>query len=277
MVKSFSSMKNAIWMEKINKIKNCIQVWKCRDLTLKGKVLIIKTMLLSQIGFIAETKIMPKYIAKTIETLLWNFLWNDKQPLVNRNTMYLNTESGGINMINMKHFIESKQIKFIYKIISSEYANWNIIGKNWLKRLDRQYNIELFLCKCSNIKGLDLSSIPQFYRDCVTSWSGFLCHFNVETREDILNSQLYGNKNILSRNSPIFIPSFSKSNLTTVRDIWNNNLKSFHSREHIRNKLFDFSDWVRKFEKIKTSIPNKWTDILKSHTNASQTRKIGTM
>ena len=33
-----------IWMAKIAKIKNCIQVWKSRDLTLRCKVLIIKTV-----------------------------------------------------------------------------------------------------------------------------------------------------------------------------------------------------------------------------------------
>lgn len=39
---------NTLWMDKINKIKNCIQVWKKRDLTLKGRVLIIKSLLISQ-------------------------------------------------------------------------------------------------------------------------------------------------------------------------------------------------------------------------------------
>ena len=42
---------NAVWLEKINKMKNCIKIWKSRDLTLTGKVLVIKTLLLSQIGF----------------------------------------------------------------------------------------------------------------------------------------------------------------------------------------------------------------------------------
>ena len=34
-----------VWMEKIKKMKNCIQIWKSRDLTLKGKILIIKIFL----------------------------------------------------------------------------------------------------------------------------------------------------------------------------------------------------------------------------------------
>jgi hypothetical protein len=32
-----------IWLEKINKIKSCMEVWKSRDLTYFGKKLIIKS------------------------------------------------------------------------------------------------------------------------------------------------------------------------------------------------------------------------------------------
>ena len=45
---------NTVWLEKINKIKSCIQVWKKRDLTLKGRSLIIKTLLISQTWFKVE-------------------------------------------------------------------------------------------------------------------------------------------------------------------------------------------------------------------------------
>ena len=54
----------AVWLEKINKIKNCIQVWKSSDLTYKGKVLVIKTLLLSQIGFLADVVNIPNNIVR---------------------------------------------------------------------------------------------------------------------------------------------------------------------------------------------------------------------
>ena len=78
-----------VWMEKIKKMKNCIQVSKSRDLTLKGKVLIIKTFLISQMNFEIEMKSIPKNIVKEIDKILWNFLWNGKQPLVNKQTVCL--------------------------------------------------------------------------------------------------------------------------------------------------------------------------------------------
>lgn len=52
------------WMGKITSIKSCIQVWKSRSLSLKGKVLIIKTFLISLIGYELEMNGIPKNVEK---------------------------------------------------------------------------------------------------------------------------------------------------------------------------------------------------------------------
>ena len=153
---------DAIWLEKINKMKKCIKVWKSRNLTLVGKVLVIKTLLLSQIGFLTESLIIPEKFFKEIDSLLWSFLWTSKQPLVSRNAKYLDKEMGGVNLTNLGNILISKQIKVVYNILESNYAHWNMIGKHWLQNFDEQYNDHFFLCKCSNIKGLDISDLPCF-------------------------------------------------------------------------------------------------------------------
>ena len=101
-------------------MKNYIQIWKSIDLTLKGKILIIKTFLLSQINYELEMNPIPKHIIKEIDKILWNFLWDGKQQLVNKQTMCLDVENGGITMINLNSFIQGKHIKFIHKIVNAE-------------------------------------------------------------------------------------------------------------------------------------------------------------
>ena len=54
-------------MEKIKKMKNCIQIRKSRDLTLKGKILIIKSFLILQINYELEIQYIPKNIVKEID------------------------------------------------------------------------------------------------------------------------------------------------------------------------------------------------------------------
>ena len=262
-----------IWLEKINKIKNCIQVWKSRDLTYKGKVLIIKTLLLSQIGFIADVVSIPNNIVKQIDTLLWSFLWDSKQPLVNRNVMLQNALMGGVNMSILQNTLICKQIKFLYKMIIAENAHWNQIGKHWLQKYDSEYRETFFLCKCSCVKGLNVTEMPDFYQKCVSSWALFIGKLKIQTKEHILNETLFGNIAISARSNPIFYSDFSRCNIKTIRDIWDVQKDDFHTEQYIQNKSAATPNWRQKYNKLKANIPESWINILKSNNAQTQTNK----
>ena len=79
-----------------------------------------------------------------------------------------------MGMTNINNCIKSKQVKVICKIINNEMDSWNAIGKHWLQKYDNKFGVVFFLCKCPDIKGLDIASIPKSYRDVIQSWSNFL-------------------------------------------------------------------------------------------------------
>merc|ERR1712105_253611 len=54
------------WSPKITKIENLIKVWKTRNLTLFGKITIIKSFLVSQIIYNAQMILMPAKIVKHV-------------------------------------------------------------------------------------------------------------------------------------------------------------------------------------------------------------------
>ena len=177
-------------------------------------------------------------------------------------------------MLNLRDFIESKQIHFIYKIISSEYENWNVIGKKWLKYLDSDYNIKYFVCKCSSIKGLNLSEIPKYYKESISSWVRFKSALCRKDKNSILDSYLFGNKYLTHRNTPVFTPSFSKSNIQMVRHIWDTETNTFLLQESIRNQLQDNTGFVAKFNKIKTSFSADILEILQGPTIQIEQQKV---
>ena len=78
--------------------------------------------------------------------------------------MCLSIENGGINVICLYNFIETKRITFVHNIIKCETENWNMIGKHWLRYLDKKYDSENFLYQCSNTKGVLIAFLSQFYK-----------------------------------------------------------------------------------------------------------------
>ena len=126
---------DAIWKEKLDKIKSSLQIWKTRNLTLKGKSLIIQSLIISKIGFELEAKGIPEKYIKEINKLIWSFVWDGKKEQVSRKTMMRNLNCGGMNIIDINSFVLSVHIKTMYKIIHSQSDSWNAIGKHFFNVL----------------------------------------------------------------------------------------------------------------------------------------------
>ena len=120
---------NDIWRKLISKIKNCMHVWKTRNLSFEGKTLIIKSLIYSVIGYEIEIRGIPDIYMKEINTLVWNFLRDNKTNRIERNVCCLEEEEGGLGLVNLEMIINTKQINTIYKIIHSSEETWNSIEK----------------------------------------------------------------------------------------------------------------------------------------------------
>ena len=59
-----------IWLDEINKIKSCLEIWKSRDLTYFGNILIIKSFVLSIIGYEIELRGIPVKFEKEINSII---------------------------------------------------------------------------------------------------------------------------------------------------------------------------------------------------------------
>ena len=60
----------------ISNIQNVLKIWRMRNLTLEGKIIVFKTLALSKISHLCLASVVPKQIIKEIENIQKNSLWN---------------------------------------------------------------------------------------------------------------------------------------------------------------------------------------------------------
>jgi hypothetical protein len=89
-----------IWNQKLDKIKGNLKLWWKRQLSCKGKVMLIKALGIS-------VDIDGNYI-KPLKDISWGFLWNKKAPLINKESSCLQIAEGGLNMIDVENLIKIK-------------------------------------------------------------------------------------------------------------------------------------------------------------------------
>ena len=76
-----------------------------------------------------------------------------------------------MSMVNIYSYIDSRRMKFIYRIINEPIDIWNDIGKYWLSSLDLKFNEAFFVCKCSYASSLNLNRYSLLYQKSIQAWT----------------------------------------------------------------------------------------------------------
>ena len=83
------------WTSKIDKVQSILDSWSKRDLSLFGKIQVIKTFALSQFVLPATVLVVTPGIVKQIGTMLYRFLWNGKPNKVKHLKVIRDVKHGG--------------------------------------------------------------------------------------------------------------------------------------------------------------------------------------
>ena len=75
------------WENKIDKMNTLFFSWGKRNLTILGKIMIIKALVIPIFTFIASACVVPDKYRKEIESKCFKFIWDGKPDKVKRNTM----------------------------------------------------------------------------------------------------------------------------------------------------------------------------------------------
>ena len=128
-------------MDKIEKLEKTLDNWKRRNLTLFGKVTIIKSLPISKIIYSASILNFDEEIIKKVNTLVFKFLWDGKDKI--RRTIITNTlKNGGLNMINIKAQMNALKAAWIPRIYDEKHS-FNKIPHYYLKMIAPDINIIL--------------------------------------------------------------------------------------------------------------------------------------
>ena len=94
---------NKNFTEIVEKAKKHATFHQYRKLSYRGKALLLNSLILSKLWFVATVFYIPPWANKQIEKLCFEFIWNNKKDQVTRDRMYLPTWEGGIGLLNPKH------------------------------------------------------------------------------------------------------------------------------------------------------------------------------
>ena len=101
------------------------RLWNCRNLTLLGKITVIKSLLFSSLNhlFISLPNLDDKTLKK-INELFYNFIWEGARRIKKGSLMPIC--DGGLKMININAFISALETTWLRKLITNN-NQWIVI------------------------------------------------------------------------------------------------------------------------------------------------------
>ncbi len=236
---------------RITKLQNTLQIWKQRNLSLKGKITIVNSLAISPLVYVSSVKSTPEKVLKEVRDILSDFMWSGKRPKIAREVLTLNIADGGLKLCNYDVKVKALLLSWVDRLTGDNVdARWKIIPKHFYKTNNLT---QFFVSKQTKYK-CD-SNIPKFYSDIYNAWVEI---YGIEptTIKEIHNEILWNNMYITIGGKPINWREWSIHNINQIRDLLDDN-GQFYSHTDLQNKFHIKCNFLQILQ-LRQSIPSAW-------------------
>ena len=162
---SYDDQRNVL--DKLAKLQKTLNFWSQRDISVYGRINIVKTLALSKIIFICGSLETPPYFVEEVNRKIFDFVWNNKPAHIKKSTLIKSKKEGGLEMKVFVIFDKALKLNWVNRLCSDHDAPWKYIPTSLLANVGGA-----FLFKCNyDCKLLCLSEhLPRFYKDIITYW-----------------------------------------------------------------------------------------------------------
>lgn len=139
-------------------------MWSQRDLSIKGKITVIKSLTFPQILYISANLAVPEWFVPKVISMMYHFVWSAKMDKVTRVTIINKIEKGGLKMIDLESMIQAQRVMWIKRFFKQSHET------GWT----------LFLCNNLNLRSIDLLKCDFNPEYVVATWLIFIikCYFH---------------------------------------------------------------------------------------------------
>ena len=252
--------------KKLTKIQNLLNLWRPRNLTIKGKITVIKSIVLPQILYLSANLGIPEHFVKKVDTLIFHFLWGANMDKVKRKTIIGRIEQGGLKMVDIQSMIEAQRTMWVKRYFKQGLdAGWTYFLQYKTDYIFKIDVLSLFKCEL-HPESLCSNTWPLFYRQLLFSWFN-LKYVTIDLDAwSIRRQSIVYNRHVRIRNKyarGIYI-SWFKAGIKQINDLYDR--KGIpHSIETLRLRYALNID-IMSYCTIFDVIPMEWKRLLKGTT-----------
>ena len=138
-------------------MQNVLNLWRKRNITLKGKIIIFKTLVLS----------ISKQLIEEIQRIQKAFIWNNLNPKIKHETLCNSFEKGGLKNFDINSKIASLQCSWVKRLYDDKFDEWKLIPLHLIKST---FGINFKFHSNLDFDDSKIPTFPSFYKQLFPNW-----------------------------------------------------------------------------------------------------------
>ena len=265
------------WYSRLEKIQQIMVSWSKRNLSISGKLCIIKTFLISQFVHVMQALILPPQVLNNLNTILFRFLWKKKFTntrafeKVKRVVLCNEIDKGGLNMIDIKTMQASFVLNWAFKLLQSNGEIWSVFPRYLFSKLG--VNLSCFLAdtKPKLFSGLGYIK-SEFWKQVLITWLDNMQNLKNNSIIEVNHSNLWNNTQIVFRNKPLFFKDWVNAGICFISDIiTDDQILSF---EDLCQKVGRKATRQFEYNALHTSLRARTAHTLLQFSNSDQDKEV---
>lgn len=261
---NLDEMDDLNYRNKIIQINKTIKLYQWRNLSMAGRITIVKMHLLPKLIHILSVLPSPKQSTlKELNNIFTQFIWNNKRPKIQLNALVQDYKFGGQKMLHLDSFCKASKLAWVNKIYQCSKTNsWKLAACEILKEkyLETVFEGEI---KQLNIKSKTISNI--FWKELLDTWLFYRKNIDIHKQTELVpntviwNSGYIRNQNLLNRRN-----EFMGKGILYFKDLFKYDVQTFIDRETLLNE-YDINITPFDFMCLMHSIPKHYKNIIRTY------------
>ena len=243
---------------KITKIQKLFNIWSQRELSLLGKITIMKALGLAKMIFSSSFLHTPPEVIDTVNRKLDFFLWSGKPHKIKKKTIIGPKRKGGLDHPDYAIVCKSLLATWVQKMIAGADDDWMLIPLFYLRSVGGN-----FIFKCDyDVDLLNIPALPVFYRDVLGAWKEAQESDSViNEKSNVMAQIIWNNRSVLIGGKSVFWLKWYEAGIITIGDLLNDQ-QTFLTYSEFCCKT-GLKPAFTKLWGLIAAIPARWKELLR--------------
>lgn len=236
---------------KLEKIKTICSSWMNRNLSMKGKVLLITSLMSSILQYPCSSTPTPTRVIAEFKKIITNFFWNNKRGKVAYKLLVQDLTDGGIKLTDLETRIKATHLYWIKFL----WNNPDSLMSSFIQAYLPYENIRRAIT-CKTNLATRLQGDHTFIKAILTTWARLHIHEPLD-ESAVQQEMIWDNDYICINLKPFTWPRWRDAGIIYINDLLHDSLTRFLSHTELTQRYGITTSFLETLQ-IRSAIPSSW-------------------